>query len=99
MDPSTGRFVSVDPFAGDPQAPVSLHRYLYAGIDPVNHIDPTGMLLEGLAFQSNVHALYSSISMVTFRAALPWVIRGAAVVALSIAIGEIKDEIFGKCRG
>jgi hypothetical protein len=42
MDPSTGRFVSVDPYEGDPQAPVSLHKYLYAGIDPVNQIDPSG---------------------------------------------------------
>ncbi len=35
MDPSTGRFVSVDPFGGDPQAPVSLHRYLYANASPI----------------------------------------------------------------
>lgn len=42
MDPSTGRFVSVDPYAGDPQAPVSLHRYLYANMSPVSCSDPTG---------------------------------------------------------
>jgi RHS repeat-associated protein len=42
MDPSTGRFVSVDPYAGDPQAPVSLHRYLYGNNSPINCKDPTG---------------------------------------------------------
>jgi RHS repeat-associated protein len=42
MDPSTGRFVSVDPYAGDPQAPVSLHRYLYANGSPASMMDPSG---------------------------------------------------------
>jgi RHS repeat-associated protein len=44
MDPSRGRFVSVDPFAGDPQAPVSLHRYLYANSSPISHSDPNGKM-------------------------------------------------------
>jgi RHS repeat-associated protein len=42
MDPSTGRFTSVDPYGGDPQSPVSLHRYLYANGNPSNVTDPTG---------------------------------------------------------
>jgi RHS repeat-associated protein len=41
-DQSTGRFASVDPYAGDPQAPVSLHRYLYANASPMSFSDPTG---------------------------------------------------------
>jgi hypothetical protein len=47
-DPSTGwtyqlarwrdgfRFTSSDTFAGDPSSPISLHRYLYADVDPAN---------------------------------------------------------------
>jgi len=42
MDPSLGLFASMDPFAGDARDPESLHRYLYAALDPVNNIDPTG---------------------------------------------------------
>lgn len=42
MDPGRGRFVSVDPFAGDPMGPVSLHRYLYANGSPETFSDPTG---------------------------------------------------------
>jgi hypothetical protein len=42
MDPSVGRFVGVDPFEGAPQAPVSLHRYLYANANPINFNDPSG---------------------------------------------------------
>jgi len=39
----TGRFITIDPLDGDPESPVSLHRYLYSGADPVNHSDPTGL--------------------------------------------------------
>jgi RHS repeat-associated protein len=41
-DSRVGRFASVDPFEGDPQAPISLHRYLYANASPVNFTDPSG---------------------------------------------------------
>jgi RHS repeat-associated protein len=42
MDPGTGRFASIDPFAGDRQTPISLHRYLYANASPVSFTDPSG---------------------------------------------------------
>jgi RHS repeat-associated protein len=41
-NPVTGRFMSRDPEEGKPQDPASLHKYLYAGGDPVNKVDPTG---------------------------------------------------------
>jgi RHS repeat-associated protein len=41
-DPSTGRFTSMDAFEGDDFDPMSLHKYLYGGGDPVNTIDPSG---------------------------------------------------------
>ena len=41
-DPKSGRFVSMDTFAGYGTDPPSLHKYLYAHADPVNNIDPTG---------------------------------------------------------
>ena len=46
-DASTGRFNRLDPFAGDPETPQSLHKYLYVHGDPVNNIDPTGMFSLG----------------------------------------------------
>ena len=41
-NPQTGRFLSRDPEDGNPTDPKSLHKYLYAGGDPVNMIDPMG---------------------------------------------------------
>jgi RHS repeat-associated protein len=41
-NPATGRFMSRDPKDGNAIDPQSLHKYLYAGGDPVNRIDPLG---------------------------------------------------------
>jgi RHS repeat-associated protein len=42
-DPGTGRFVSRDPLlVTEPEQPLAVHKYLYAGNDPINTIDPTG---------------------------------------------------------
>lgn len=41
-DPSNGRFLSQDPYSGSNEDPVTLHRYLYASNEPVDHIDPGG---------------------------------------------------------
>jgi RHS repeat-associated protein len=41
-NPATGRFLSRDPENGIITDPASLHKYLYAGGDPINLIDPRG---------------------------------------------------------
>jgi RHS repeat-associated protein len=41
-DARRGRFASIDPMPGSPASPLSFHRYLYAGADPVNGVDPLG---------------------------------------------------------
>jgi RHS repeat-associated protein len=42
MDPRVGRFAGVDPWEGMEHDPVSLHRYLYAEMNPVGSSDPSG---------------------------------------------------------
>jgi RHS repeat-associated protein len=42
LNVSAGRFLSTDTFEGYNNEPVSLHRYLFAGGDPVNRLDPSG---------------------------------------------------------
>jgi RHS repeat-associated protein len=41
-NPATGRFLSRDPEDGKSIDPKTLHKYLYAGGDPINAMDPTG---------------------------------------------------------
>jgi RHS repeat-associated protein len=47
-DPTTGRFNRLDPFFGNLIDPLSLHKYLYTHGDPVNGIDPTGLMMTGM---------------------------------------------------
>ena len=42
LNPNTGRFWTMDTYAGDNGDPLSLHKYLYGGDNPVNRIDPSG---------------------------------------------------------
>jgi len=42
-DPANGRFNQRDVFAGNNFDPQSLHKYAYAGGDPVNNSDPRGL--------------------------------------------------------
>jgi RHS repeat-associated protein len=46
-NPLTGRFLSRDPYSGGVLNPITLHKYLYAGSDPVDLSDPSGMLYKG----------------------------------------------------
>jgi RHS repeat-associated protein len=41
-DSSNGRFLSVDPFEGMTDNPVSRHRYLYGNSNPITYSDPSG---------------------------------------------------------
>jgi RHS repeat-associated protein len=42
LNPAIGRFTSVDPFEGCIECGFSLHRYLYANVNPINNVDPSG---------------------------------------------------------
>ncbi|MGH9281038.1 MAG: Ig-like domain-containing protein [Acidimicrobiales bacterium] len=43
--PSSGRFVSGDPYPGAPDDPRTMHAYSYAANDPVDHLDPSGQFI------------------------------------------------------
>jgi RHS repeat-associated protein len=46
MDPSTGQFLSRDPFPGFLNEPTSLHGYAYVANNPVRYTDPSGLCLD-----------------------------------------------------
>jgi RHS repeat-associated protein len=70
---ATGRFLSPDPEEGVADKPVSLHKYLYAGSDPVDNSDPTGR-----------EALADALTRYRFTIS-PWVTRGLVVLGAAIA--------------
>ncbi len=43
-NPNMGTFISPDPYEGTPSNPLSLNRYAYVQGNPVNRIDPSGMI-------------------------------------------------------
>jgi len=49
-DPASGRFNRLDPFAGNIQVPLGLHKYLYVHGDPVQGVDPSGMFTQALGY-------------------------------------------------
>jgi len=44
-DPTTGRFVTQDPYNGTKQQPLSQNRYVYALDNPMRYVDPSGQML------------------------------------------------------
>jgi len=42
-EPHIGRFTSRDPIFGRFEEPLTLHKYLYCGNEPINRIDPWGL--------------------------------------------------------
>ena len=46
-DQSSGRFLGMDPYGGSMHEPMTLHRYLYAGDNPVMNVDPSGEMSIG----------------------------------------------------
>jgi RHS repeat-associated protein len=77
-DSTAGRFLSRDPFAGRANEPLTLHRYLYAGSDPVNFIDPTGLDFQLPSLLTTLAIISISADVVSFGAS----IAGAQDIAL-----------------
>jgi RHS repeat-associated protein len=54
MDPSVGRFGSMDSFAGRLLAPISLHKYLYSPGNPVDFVDPSGLQFSAVGLSASM---------------------------------------------
>ena len=58
-NPAEGRLLTQDPWAGKVTDPVTLHRYLYTGGDPIGKADPTGRAAQAAAAPGGAASEYS----------------------------------------
>lgn len=61
-DPDTARFITEDPYLGDPGTPPSLHRYLYAYSNPTVYVDLNGY------YGRDVHGYFVFFAMMSHGA-------------------------------
>jgi len=80
-NPATARFLSRDRLAGRAQSPMTLHKYLYTGGDPVNRIDPRGLEIEGVAL-TTISSLQKTVAFGNF-------VSCGANIGLTAATGSI----------
>lgn len=80
MNPSTGRFMTMDTYEGSKEEPQSLHKYSYAHADPVNGIDPSGRSVRVVTRPLDIRGI-------------GWLNRRVGVhVFLAFDLGGIEDE-------
>lgn len=80
MSADSGRFQTMDEYEGQPFDQRSLHKYLYAGSDPINKTDPSGKSF--LVFES-------------IGAATELGIRGSGGISGATVLGWIKFLLIG----
>jgi RHS repeat-associated protein len=83
----TGRFLSRDPEFGKPANPKTLHKYLYAGGDPVNRLDPKGTAdeVDESLLTTNVNKVAQSV--------------GKTAKVIRCAIHAVKADLAGTFEG
>ena len=96
MDPSTGRFVGMDPSGGNTFDPPSLHRYLYGNANPLSNTDPTGRFtLPSLATVSAIMNTLNTASLVYMAASFGYragTIANDLLIEEKIELEEALDE-------
>lgn len=97
-DMAIGRFASTDPFEGIVGQPITLHRYLYGGLDPVNHVDPTGREFTAvqLAVTSTIIGVLTGIAVGIYTESFWWGAAAGIVTALLVNEGLIALGALGQ---
>ena len=95
-DPSTGRFVSLDPLRiANLQQPASLHKYGYTAGDPVNRTDPTGLEFDLIGLNVGISIVAVAVQMTVVR--LQLIPRAAALVAAAALLTVYKQHTALSC--
>lgn len=67
--PETRRFISPDPEAGNVYEPQRINKYIYAGDNPLNYIDPDGryyISVQGRTQVDNTFSRYGTKAVMAF---------------------------------
>src|SRR5437660_7038086 len=91
MNPSTGRFWTMDSFERMRSDPRSLHKYLYTGSDPVNQVDPSGNDFIGAVQSLAINAIVTAYTSLRFLAVLRLVSAAITVAGLLLGDEEARD--------
>jgi len=111
MQPGTGRFWSQDSYEGSSSDPQSLHKYLYAGADPANMVDPSGHFFSvaEVAAANSIRSTLANIQGIQGQAildgfkdggesALDGLIFGAVAGGLAAGIGVLAGKLLTKAQ-
>ena len=81
LNAGTGRFWTMDTYAGDNEDPLSLHKYLYCQGNPINGIDPSG-------HDGDMGSLMSTITTIGYMAANIGLRAAPALTRVTVVIFE-----------
>ena len=86
---NSGTFNRVDPYSGNMQDPQSLHKYAYVHNNPVNGIDPSGLLslvgsVKAISIGASIGAVIGGVITKSWKGALYGAISGANIVSIAI---------------
>jgi uncharacterized protein RhaS with RHS repeats len=96
--PQSGRFTQLDPL---PRSLISLNRYAYAGCNPANFTDPTGLthcnanqkLGAGLTFVGGVAAAFGALALIPTGALTAGATTAVGLTLLGSALSAVGSEI------
>lgn len=94
--PSTGRFLSLDPHAASSADPRSLHRYVYGFNDPVNHTDPSGLFgLGSFSISFSISGILNGIASLSVSVLIDYVLAKVTGAEFNIFVSVGTALAFG----
>jgi RHS repeat-associated protein len=99
MDPVVGRMLGMDPFSGFSASPHSLHKYAFNHQDPVNRIDPSGMISVGAVITAGMNVVSASVARVGVSFAASKAAGGMALRTVGVATQRAVNAILVRLVG
>src|SRR5208337_1821453 len=85
LNTATGRFWGIDTSEGDDSSPISLHKYLYVGANPVDRTDTSGNEIDEVMAGLDIMGTINAISLPNFNQILQSIPRQETLYVRSFA--------------